>query len=353
MEGAPETTPPEPPSPAERRARIGKAVRKRLLVLTALILPWTIPIFFAPFWWVFENIGEFSLQILIAELVLLILWALTLAFRWIHWKRAIVPIALTVVAMTNPLFDLWPLWFGEAAVVETGAKSFNVMAVNVHSSNRSFEHVLALVEAEKPHVVILLEIDSKWREALSVLEGEYPSNYFQPSDHDNFGIAALSRIAGATLTARNLRPEIPHVADTVHVVLPWEGRKVEVIGVHAVPPVSRGYAGGNATQLAALCGYVGEAKHPCILAGDFNRTPWSRTFCCLLIDGRLEHGRLGRGYMSTWPAGVPFMRLPIDHVLVTEDLAITRFRRFPPGGSDHNPILAEVIFTAGTQRSQR
>ena len=35
--------------------------------------------------------------------------------------------------------------------------------------------------------------------------------------------------------------------------------------------------------------------------------------------------------------------IPIDHVLATGQIDIVSFRVLPAGGSDHNPVIAEIV----------
>jgi len=337
--------PPAPvPAPAlpSRRERLGRAVGKRLWVLTALSLCASLAAAFAPLHWVLENAGEFQLQLLLAESPLAIAWLALPSLRMIPWRKAAAPLLLLAAALSFHAVRLAPLWLASPVEAAAGSRPFRVMAANVHTRNDDCASLLAAVERERPDVLILLEVDSKWRKALEPLRSMYPSMMFSASDYDNFGIAGWSRVPGSRVDIRNLKPQAPRVSDTVHILFEWEDRQVEVIGAHPVPPVSGDYVKGNLAQLDALSSYVRDAGHPCVLAGDFNRTPWSPSFRRFLREGGLDHGRAGRGLITTWPRWVPFLRIPIDHVCATRELAIASFRRLPAGGSDHNPIVAEI-----------
>lgn len=58
------------------------------------------------------------------------------------------------------------------------------------------------------------------------------------------------------------------------------------------------------------------------------------------------HRMLGRILLEegTWPAGWPgFFRIPIDHVLITEDVAVAGFDVLPPAGSDHRALRVALL----------
>ena len=170
----------------------------------------------------------FQLQLFLANLVLLVAWAVPSAFRWVPLRWAAAPMGLALIAAIIHLLFLGPVWFGRVPEAEPGEKTFTVMAVNVHTANRDFDHVLSLIRAEEPHVLFLLEVDTAWREALAPLDDMYPFHRWWVSDHDNFGIAGLCRVPGARGRLRNLSPKTAKVSDTIHVVFPWRGREVEV-----------------------------------------------------------------------------------------------------------------------------
>ncbi|MEZ5670169.1 MAG: endonuclease/exonuclease/phosphatase family protein [Alphaproteobacteria bacterium] len=110
-----------------------------------------------------------------------------------------------------------------------------------------------------------------------------------------------------------------------------------LVGTH----LSRPFDGSGRWQardvdslIAAMAGLDG----PLVVAGDFNATPWSRSMRTI----RESTGLCGAaGYRPTWPVWLGALGLPIDHILVSPDLAVTA-ETLPPAGSDHLPIRAVV-----------
>ncbi len=87
--------------------------------------------------------------------------------------------------------------------------------------------------------------------------------------------------------------------------------------------------------------YIAAHPGPALVLGDFNITSWSPHFQETLRLGRLKDSRQGFGLQPTWPVDKPWFLVPIDHVLVTDGIAVHRCWRGPYIGSDHYPILME------------
>ncbi len=89
---------------------------------------------------------------------------------------------------------------------------------------------------------------------------------------------------------------------------------------------------------------VGASDLPTLVAGDFNAPTDSRMMDMLrktLLDGFTD---AGLGYDYTRPANFPWVG--IDHILATPEWAFTRCRVGPDVGSDHLPMIAEVVLTS-------
>ena len=117
-----------------------------------------------------------------------------------------------------------------------------------------------------------------------------------------------------------------------------------VIAVHLNRPTIAESAGQPGALVRFLTLYPQDRL---IMAGDFNRTPWS--FDLRRLDDRFALERLDRA-LPTWPARlwVKGRRLrlppllPIDHVYVGRAWRLVALRRGPPMGSDHYPLVVDL-----------
>lgn len=314
-------------------------IRKRMKVLAWMALPGPIAAFLAPAYWLIENLAEFQVQWLIWSALLSVAWAVFLVFDRKAWRTSLPYLLACLASAGVHLFSILPVYTTPPR--PGAAEPLRVMAVNVHTRNREFDHVIEQVRKRDPHVLILIEVDRDWVVAMQALRDRFPVCVASPQDH-NFGIAVFCRVEGAWADVTNLDTAHPKMPDTGHVRLAWQGQNVEVVGVHTLPPVSPAYAAANRDQLELLAKRAKKFDGATVLAGDFNHTPWSPTFRKLLREGNLLHGRLGRGILPTWPRGKFFMRLPLDHVLCTAPFTFSKFERVPPGGSDHDGVVADL-----------
>ena len=99
-------------------------------------------------------------------------------------------------------------------------------------------------------------------------------------------------------------------------------------------------------HLAGVGDVAAASPTPCIVAGDFNATPWSLPFRTLVARSGLVDTALGRGVQATWNARYPAPRIPIDHILAPSGTRVVRRVVGPDIGSDHFPVEAELILPA-------
>ena len=84
---------------------------------------------------------------------------------------------------------------------------------------------------------------------------------------------------------------------------------------------------------------------PVLAAGDFNMPPDDSTMVALRSAFRFAFEEGGWGYGYTRPTRCPWFR--IDHILASPEWQVTRCWVGPDFGSDHLPLLADVVLPAG------
>jgi endonuclease/exonuclease/phosphatase (EEP) superfamily protein YafD len=119
-------------------------------------------------------------------------------------------------------------------------------------------------------------------------------------------------------------------------------RCVDLVALHAAPPI-RARGAYRARQLEIAARLASAAAGPVVLLGDLNCTPWSPAFDRLQAAAGLRDSGRGRGLHPTWLSAMPFIGLPIDHVLVGPGIGVRGRRVGPDIGSDHRPVVADLV----------
>jgi len=96
-------------------------------------------------------------------------------------------------------------------------------------------------------------------------------------------------------------------------------------------------------QLDGLAAFVDTLNGPVALIGDLNISPYSPLFADFMQSAQLRSALQGFGPSYTWPAFAPVLGIPIDHVLVSNDVDIAGYFRAPNIGSDHFPLMVDMI----------
>jgi endonuclease/exonuclease/phosphatase family metal-dependent hydrolase len=118
---------------------------------------------------------------------------------------------------------------------------------------------------------------------------------------------------------------------------------VDLFAVHANWPLGSRTTEMRNRQLEALAHHAARAQGPVVIAGDLNISPYSPRFRDMLAAGRLRSAA-GQRWIPTWPTFFPPAAIQIDHVLVSPDVGVRGFETGPRVGSDHLPVVADLVF---------
>jgi endonuclease/exonuclease/phosphatase (EEP) superfamily protein YafD len=224
-----------------------------------------------------------------------------------------------------------PLYLPAADATPAG-DAVRILSFNLLSTNTRYEDIVAYIRETDPDVVFLHEGTARWEDALAT-----------------FHLPDYELVAGRT-------PEL--IFGTIALVPPGssvvnlgfgsrQGRAIEVtvgdisvLGVHPLAPVSAAETALRDAQHAAYAAWA-EGRPRAVVVGDFNATPWTRPFRDLTSAG-LVNSQRGHGVAPTWEVG-RFWAVPIDHLLHTPDLATVGRTVGPDLGSDHRPLLVDVV----------
>jgi endonuclease/exonuclease/phosphatase (EEP) superfamily protein YafD len=302
----------------------------------------TVTGFLGRFWWMFELTTHFPVQLAVC--------LGTLSVIWIAKKRWKAAVACGTFAIINGVLVVSVLVPNGNETQSSGEK-FRLVAANVLTSNQNKDAALEFLRKADADVILLIETDERWLEALEPLFDTYPNRVVEPRD-DNFGIALFSRPPLTNTSVIDVgTADVPSIATDV--VL--GSQSIHLLGTHAWPPSSSNHAFLRNNQLEQIAAFVRRQSGPVVVVGDLNATPWSPYFADLLRDSGLKNSSQGRGLFGSWHANLPVLRIPLDHCLVSPEIHVLDKRLGPNIGSDHLPVIVDLQISShkGVASAQR
>lgn len=259
---------------------------------------------------------------------------LTIAFLWLRWAGYV---ALGVATMALNAWYVVP-WYLPVERPPAADTDLRVLHANVLVSNPDPARFLALVAEREPDVIVVQELSDEWAKTLRGLAADYPHQLVEPRT-DPFGIALLSRYPMPASAVNAAAPRgFPEIVATIAA----PGGEWHVIASHPMNPIGANGYGDRNLQLHALGELAARSPRPLIVIGDLNASMWGNHYRQFVDATNLRNAREGFGVRPTWPMFLPIAMIPIDHVLVSDDVAVTAFDTGPRIGSDHLPVFVTL-----------
>jgi len=249
------------------------------------------------------------------------------------------PLAIIVVFFS---WQVVPLYFpGASYRIDIGdleAKTkISLMQINVSYTNTEYTKLIELIRASEPTIITLNEVDLNWLTKIkAAVGGSYPYTSELPSA-DYRGMAILSKIPLRGEEVYYFGSGDPPV---IRVMLDDD---LSLIALHTKSPISKDWSESRDAMINGVAGLISNLPGSIIVAGDFNTTIHSAAFRETLNRIGLRDGRRGHGWKPSWQYGTP-MAVAIDHILYRgDDIFVQDFRIGPYIGSDHRPIIADIL----------
>jgi len=230
-----------------------------------------------------------------------------------------------------------------------GRHALRLVESNVYANNYETSRVIDFVRAAKPDIFLAIEVNFRWAEALEALQADFPYRRVVPAHHAH-GLAIYSRVPLEDV--EELRLGDPNFSWAFRVRFTLDGERVTLFGAHPYSPINAHHLEDRNRQLADLAALVRAEPGPTIVLGDLNVSPWSPYFQDFLTATRLIDSRRAFGIQATWPANAPPLGIPIDHCLVSRELAVNARMVGPRVGSDHLPIIIDLSLAEPAPEAQ-
>ena len=284
--------------------------------------------FFSRRSYLFDICGHFRMQYLILAT------GFALASLWINeWLLALISLA---IASVN-IIVLLPIYIRPVGW-KRGQPEIRLLLANVLRKNQSYDLVLNLIRVYRPDVIVLIEPDQPWLDAMLPVNELFPYHHAAAQD-DNYGLALLSRYPLENRAVHNITGKgVPTLSAEIRL----DGQSVRILVTHPPPPKNYVNLSWRDSQMEGLAELAKNQDMPVILCGDFNITPWSRPFRRMEREGKLVDSTRGFGFQPTWPVDRPWLRVPIDHCLVSPNIQVVQRKVGPRIGSDHLPLIVDI-----------
>ena len=292
-------------------------------------------------WWI-RGTDFPRLQILVLGFIAFILFLLV-DHPW-NWLNQLLFVGL-MAALAYQLKMVLPytfIWKKQVKQVKQDQldpqRQISLVVSNVLTTNTKYHLLIEQIQIHQPDLVLTLETDQNWQNALSVIEADYP--YRVPVPLDNlYGMHLYSKLElSETEVKFILSDEIPSIHTTV---ILRSGQPVQLYCLHPKPPSPTEAKDSTLrdAELLIVGDQIKDLDESCIVMGDLNDVAWSRTTRLFQRISGLLDPRVGRHYVNTFHADYPFFRWSLDHVFHSTDFALVHMERLPHVGSDHFPVF--------------
>ncbi|MCP2042739.1 endonuclease/exonuclease/phosphatase family protein [Pontibacter sp. HSC-36F09] len=228
----------------------------------------------------------------------------------------------------------------------------SILVANVYQYNVEHQLLVNLIKERNPDLLLTLETDSIWQEALRPATDAFPERVTIPLSN-TYGMHLYSKLPLRQTRIRHLLDkEIPSIETYVQL---RNGVWVELHAVHPKPPVPTEDDDSKKrdAEIVLVGKEVKRSDYPVIVAGDFNDVAWSNTTLLFQEVSGLLDPRIGRGFYNTFHARYKLLRWPLDHVFHSDHFKLVKLERLPDINSDHFPMMATLSFEPENKYEQK
>ncbi|MEN4983390.1 endonuclease/exonuclease/phosphatase family protein [Acinetobacter modestus] len=291
-------------------------------------------------WW-FRGADFPRLQILAIGIIAL-LGLLFMQTEWTLTREVLLLGLIAAVAFQlKMVLPYTPIWRKQVQQVKqeqlNPEQQISLLVANVLTPNHQYDLLLKHIDDLQPDLVLTLESDQNWQDALQPIEKQYPYRVAVPLDN-LYGMHLYSRLCLDDSEIKFiLSDEIPSIHASVTL---RSGIQVQLYCLHPKPPSPTEAKDSTLrdAELLIIGDRIKDLDESCIVMGDLNDVAWSRTTRLFQRISGLLDPRVGRYFMNTFHADYRLLRWSLDHIFHSTDFGLVEMKRLSHIGSDHFPI---------------
>lgn len=322
----------------KKRLTLGNYFFIILVILTVVL---SLGGYFGRFNLYLEFVSGYKLQFLLVALSCLFYFVLT---------RYSLGIIISLFCVLLNLAEILPWYVNQPKINNLESyQPLKVLSYNVLWSNKQYDQAIALINQEQPDIAVFQEAQEPWANALTALKTNYPYH---------IGAKKLEIEVYSKLPLNNVEIKLYGtyrglVLADIAIANNVSNNNLKFIATHAYPQLYYGRPGWEIRNQHLEIGigeyikkYRQKRSQPAVIIGDLNVTMWSPFYRSLIKKSGLKNARQGFGILPTQSGIAPqlaFLSAPIDHCLVTPEIKVQSFKTGQNIGSDHLPIIAELI----------
>jgi endonuclease/exonuclease/phosphatase (EEP) superfamily protein YafD len=288
--------------------------------------------FFGDRWWLLDYVANYRWLLMWGLLAATILY--TLVARGYA----------TIVFLAAALLNAWliaPLWLGDQPAA-TGEDGVRIVHANVYPSVTNRDFVLRWFLDSEADLILIAGTTADRMEALT--EEGFPYTILaEPSVPGDAGIVILGTQdwpIEVTFTEVFAEP-------VYRITVGANGETINVVTTWGELASNEQKADRLEARLATISAAVESSPHPVTVIGDLGATRWTHGMRTMRDTVGVRDATEGSGYLSTSPvSGLPliggWVGLPVDIVLMTDEITPLELTTGPDIGARHLPVTVVV-----------
>ena len=242
--------------------------------------------------------------------------------------------------------------FKPSSISKEKTKMLTHMQFNLNFKNQKMDKVTQYIIDHPMDIITLQEVTQEHQELLEELKTEsfalefstsYPYIGQKKGAYPYQAYCSFRAIGSVAILSKHpFKTEAVCVDGLIWATVMVKEKPINVLSTH----LYWSYPHHQPTQVKELLPLLEGIPSPLIISGDFNAVTWSHTVKQMAKASRtnIVKGLRWSINLNNQLPMLPFMKLPIDHLLISKEFEVKNIQVEKSLGSDHLPIMSEIAY---------